>query len=176
MIEDPDRDGFDPFREAYPQHEAKTSQELIGYALRPWVPGDPPQPAPKQVKCGLCHKDHVTKASWFCGKWIYSGICLNCADGNTLPPGFLSECKRPPIRSLSCPRCGISRNVEGALRNNLWNYELTCSHCGCSSMIIRRLRRNCVDCGEDFIVYENRPRRVCRECDKKTSSGSGAYP
>jgi hypothetical protein len=175
MIPDADRDGFDPFREDYPEHDIKTGKDLINYVLTPWTPSDPPQPQPKQVKCGLCHKDFTSKASWFAGRWLFAGICLNCADGNTLPPGFLSECQRARIRQLSCPRCGISRGVEATLRHNLWYYELTCSHCGCSSTIVRRIRRTCVDCGEEFSVSDARPRKVCHKCDKKTSSGSGAY-
>jgi hypothetical protein len=175
MTDKADQDGFDPFREDYPAHEVKTGGELLKNVLQPWQTGDPEKPNPKTVKCDMCHKDFLSKASWFSGKWCYAGICLNCADNNTLPPGFLAECKRAPIRQMSCLRCGITRGVEGTLRDNLWHYELTCSHCGFYTIVMRRLKRACVDCGEEFVVNDKRPRRICHKCDQKKSSGSGAY-
>ena len=167
-----DIDGFDPFREEHPAHEFKSVGELIPKnLLRAWIPGDPAKPPPRQdSKCEICHKLFVAKAGWFAGKWLYSRLCLDCGDGNTLPPGFLDESHRPPVRRMACLKCGITRNVEGRLLGNLWQYELTCSFCGQRAMRCCRIKRACAKCGEDFFVNERRPLRVCVTCERKSSS------
>jgi hypothetical protein len=168
---DPDRDGFDPFREEYPAHEVKSVQELLPKDfLRAWEPGDPPKPEPQQVKCGVCFKDFMSKAAWFNAKWRFSSLCKNCADGNRLPPGFLAECKRPPVRQMECPRCGIRRGVDAVLLYNLWHYESNCLNCGERVVACYRLRRACAECGEEFFVSENRPLRVCAKCRRNAST------
>jgi hypothetical protein len=177
MIPKEDEAGFDPFaepdpfREEHPEHAIKAVGELIPKdLLRDWEPGDPPRPEPKQMKCDICFKYFAAKATWFHGKWDYPGTCLNCADGNRLPPGFLGESKRPPVREIYCSRCGISRGVEGSSYKNLWKYELTCAHCGEHMTIYARIRRACADCGTDFFVNEDHPRKVCAKCAQKTSA------
>jgi len=170
MINKEDEPGFDPFaepdafREEYPAHEPVPVAAVIPKELLE-PPPDSSRPEPKQLKCGICFKTFTAKAGWFFGKWRYAGLCLQCADGNTLPQGF--QFKRPPVRQMSCPNCGIRRGVDPRLLHNLWHYELTCAHCGGTALAVYRIRATCEVCQEDFNVSERYPKRTCRKCDKE---------
>jgi hypothetical protein len=165
-MKDPwDEEGYDPFREDYPEHEVVSIGSMIKKLGIEQPPGEVP-PAPAQVQCGICHKPFMAKAGWFLGKWRYAAICANCADGNTLPTGFLNECLRPPTRQMECPKCGIRRGIEPTLRFNLWHYELQCSMCGKYAVSVYRIKRKCVSCPEHFYVSERRPIRQCAKCVK----------
>jgi hypothetical protein len=174
-LREEDQPGFDPFREDYPAHEPVPVGSIVRDLLGEM---DPPSgsmpPPPTRVLCGICHKSFQAKAGWFFGKWRHGSLCSDCTDGNSLPAGFLAECKRPPVRQMSCPRCGIRRGVDPTLQFNLWHYALTCSHCGATAVAVFRLRRKCEECQEDYNVDEKHPRKVCAKCHK-AGSGKGPY-
>jgi hypothetical protein len=166
-----DEPGFDPFeppdeyRKDYPVREPLSVGAALPRSLLD--PPDSPKPPAKQQKCGKCFKEFKTPATWFNGKWAYAGICLSCADGNTLPTGF--NFKRSPVRDMSCSRCGIRRGVDPTMKHNLWHYELTCPNCGEYTIAIYRIQRVCDTCHEDYAVNDRWPRKTCKKCDQQKS-------
>jgi transcription elongation factor Elf1 len=169
-----DRRGFDPFsgnpdlyREEHPASEPVAAGAMIARSYLDPAPPDNPKPEPKQAKCGRCFKTFMARAVWFNGKWCYGAICLACADGNTLPTGF--DYARPPTRQMGCPRCGIRRGIEPTLKDNTWHYELTCSHCGQYAISIRRMKRVCDTCKEEYFVDNRWPKRTCHKCSQRNS-------
>jgi hypothetical protein len=165
-----DQPGFDPFRDEYPVHEPVAVGSVVGALGAMHPPAGSVPPAPTRVLCGICHKPFMAKAGWFFGKWHHGSVCGDCAEGNALPVGFLADCKRPPVRQMSCPKCGIKRGVDP----NLWHYTLTCSHCGSTAVNVYRIRRKCEECQEDYNVHEKHPRKVCFKCHR-AGSGTGPY-
>lgn len=165
---------FDDFREDNPAHEAVSAGSILG-ELKAFPPEGEKPPEPKHAACEICHKRFLSQWGWYFGKWRLSAICDACADGNTLPTGFLEECKRPSTRQMSCPKCGIRRGVEPKLMYNLWHYELTCPHCGQYAVNVYRIRRTCAGCGEDFFVNDKNPKRECVKCRDRKSKAKGPF-
>ena len=164
-----DEPGFNPFaevdeyREANPAHEPVPIGSLIPVHLLEKPVGSTEPPA-VDARCDLCHKTFKARAAWFFGKWRHSAVCSNCGDGITLPLGFLAECEHARTLEMRCPKCGLSRGVDGRCRWNLWEYETDCTHCGQRMVAYRRLRRRCTQCQERFFVDDKRPKRTCHKC------------
>jgi len=167
-----DEPGFDPFeepdeyREANPAHEPVPIGSFIPqHLLEP--PAGSTQPPALQVRCGVCHKLFMARAGWFFGKWRHSSLCGDCADGISLPSGFLAECDSAKTVQMHCPNCGVTRGVEGRCKFNMWEYTGDCSHCGHSlGVALLRLRRKCEVCQEKFYVDDRYPRKTCHKCSE----------